>query len=416
MNIYLIITAVLIGLEFLIEIFVDILNMRHIDPELPEEFEGFLDREEYERSQLYLQARTKFSLVLNSFLTAAWISFLLSGGLRAVNSIFSSLDWFPSLIGLLYLGIIAATLEIIRIPFSIYMHFGLEEKFGFNRMTAKTFIFDLLKRWMLGILLGGGALYGIFSMFYQGWTFAWLYNWLIAIAFIILFMYLAPVIFLPLTFKFTPLEEGELRNKIEHYAEEQDYPLEGIYTVDASRRTTKSNALFVGFGKLKRIALFDNLVEKQEPDEIVSVVAHELGHNRKHHILYMLLQTIFSFGIFFYLYQLLVLDHTWLLDAFNLPANAFYIGFLIMFLLIAKTPLTTLISWFQNSLQRRFEYQSDAYSIETYDEPEALINALKKLSVNNLSNLTPHPLKITLEYDHPPVLKRIEHVRKISEE
>jgi STE24 endopeptidase len=225
-----------------------------------------------------------------------------------------------------------------------------------------------------------------------------------------------PILFLPLTYTFEPLEEGELRNKIETFAQEQQYPYEGIYSVDASKRTSKANAFFVGFGKLKRIALFDTLIESHKPDEIVSVLAHEMGHNRKRHILFNMAISILFIGLFYFLFQLLTIDYPWLLTALNLPEDSFYAGFIGAYLLVAYTPLKLLTSWFTNTLSRRFEYQADAYAAKTFGNTEAMSTALKRLSAHNLSNLTPHPLKEQLYYTHPPTVKRVKALQKIKEE
>ncbi|MBD3191831.1 MAG: M48 family metalloprotease [Candidatus Heimdallarchaeota archaeon] len=416
MNLFLIILAVVVVLTYLFTLSVDILNIRHTDPQLPEEFEGYYNPDKYERSQLYLIARTRLKLIYKGIVTLGFLLAFLLGGFNALDQLLRKLVSFPPLAGLLFLGIIGVILELLSLPFTAYYNFVLEERFGFNRMTLKTFIFDQLKSWLMTISIGGSALFGILSMFHFVDPLAWLYNWLVSAFFFVLFSYLAPVIFLPLTFNFEPLQEGELRDTLETYASKEDFPYAGIYSVDASKRTTKANAFFVGFGRLKRIALFDNLINNYTVDEIGSIFAHEVGHNKKKHTLIRLAINFLTMGLSFYLLSLFSIQTTFLFNLFEITTPSVYVGILIFYFLISETPIGFLFSWFSSSLSRHFEYQADAFAIKTYQQPEPYIRALKKLSVHGLSNLTPHPLKIQLDYSHPPMLKRINKIKEVVSE
>ncbi|MDD4183191.1 MAG: M48 family metallopeptidase, partial [Candidatus Omnitrophica bacterium] len=240
---------------------------------------------------------------------------------------------------------------------------------------------------------------------------AWVYCWIAVTGFQLFLLFIAPVVIMPLFNKYTPLENGELKSAIENYAKEQKFALAGVFKMDASRRSTKSNAFFTGFGKFRRIALFDTLIQKHTVDELVSVLAHEIGHYKKKHFVKGIILSVITTGIMFFILSFFI-NNQGLFGAFKMQSLSIYAS--LIFFGFLYSPINLFISIFSNIISRKHEYEADAFAITTYKKPESFIIALKKLTVDNLSNLTPHPLKVFLDYSHPPVLKRIEAIRKIA--
>ena len=409
MNIYLvIILGILIG-EYLLHLVVENLNLRRISPVLPEEFAGYYDGEKYKQSQNYLKESTKFKLVKSTFFTLITVAFILLGGFNFADKLARALALNYILTGLIFAGILILAMQLLDIPFSIYHTFVIEEKFGFNRTTPKTFILDLLKSLGLGAAIGGIAFSAVIWLFAKTGSWAWVYCWISITLFQLFLVFIAPVVILPLFNKFIPLEEGELKREIEQYAESENFKLKGIFKMDGSRRSSKSNAFFTGFGKYRRIALFDTLIAKHKVEELLSVLAHEIGHYKKKHIIKNLALAIFNSGVMFFVLSLFI-NNRGLFAAFRMQelsiyASLFFFGFLY-------TPISMIFSVFGNFLSRKYEYAADSYAVSTYKKPEAMIEALKKLTVDNLGNLSPHPLKVFLHYSHPPVLKRIRAIKR----
>ncbi|MCF7907703.1 MAG: M48 family metallopeptidase [Candidatus Omnitrophica bacterium] len=411
MNPYLvIILAILIG-EYVLRVTVEMLNISSVGFSLPAEFEGYYNPEDYSRSQKYLKENTYFSLIQKTVFTTVVIIFILSGGFNLVDRISRDLSSNIEFSGLIFAGIIVFGLQIIEIPFSIYQTFVIEEKYGFNKTTVKTFITDLIKNWILLVIIAGPAFYLIVRLFVefsdQG---AWLWCWLATVLLSTFFIFIAPVLILPLFNKFTPLEDGELKKAVSDYANSQKFKIKGIFKIDGSRRSSKSNAFFTGLGKSRRIALFDTLIQKHTTEEIVSVLAHEVGHYKKKHIIKRLLLSALTKGLMFYLLSFFI-KNPGLFNAFRMDEISVYAG--LIFFSFLYTPISFIFSIFGNLLSRKHEYEADRYAVRTYQNPEAFISALKKLTVNNLSNLSPHRLKVFLDYSHPPVLKRVEAIRKM---
>jgi STE24 endopeptidase len=267
-----------------------------------------------------------------------------------------------------------------------------------------------------GLLIGaviGGVVFAVVIWFFLSFgQLAWLYSWLAVTVLTLLITFVAPVVIMPLFNKFVPLQEGELKTAIEDYARAERFKMKGLFTMDGSKRSTKSNAFFTGLGRFRRIVLFDTLIARHSVDELVTVLAHEMGHYRKKHILKSILLSIATTGVMFFILSLFI-NNQGLFAAFKMEKLSVYAS--LVFFGFLYTPVSMLISIFGNSLSRKYEYQADAYAVTTYKKPDAMITALKKLSVDNLSNLTPHPLKVFLEYTHPPVLERIKAIRQISE-
>jgi len=411
MNYFLIIIlAVLIG-TYLLDLVVDTLNARHVKTELPEEFRDCYDADKYKKSQEYLRENTRFGIVSDSIVTPVTIAFILFGGFNFVDQFARSFNLGSILTGLIFAGVLMLASQILLIPFSIYSTFVIEERYGFNKTTPKTFVLDILKTCLLGAVIGGIILSVVLWFFEKAGPWAWLYCWIAITLFQLFLIFIAPVVIMPIFNKFFPLEEGELKNTINDYAGSQDFKMKGVFTMDGSKRSTKSNAFFTGFGKFRRIVLFDTLMEKHTTEELVSVLAHEMGHYKKRHILKSMVISILTTGLMFYILSLFINNRD-LFAAFRMQEMSIYASLLFFAFLYA--PIEMILSVFGNMLSRRNEYEADSYSVKTYKKPLSMIAALKKLSVENLSNLTPHPLKVFLTYSHPPVLERIRAIRKMD--
>ena len=411
MNIYLlIILSALIG-EFLLRTLVRVLNLKALDPGLPNEFQGYYDEEKYARSQEYTRVNTRFAFFTTSFDLIVILVFILFGGFNFVDQIIRGfgLSTLPS--GLAFFGILFFASDLISTPFSLYQNFVIEEDFGFNKMTLKTFILDKLKGYLLILVLGGVFLTAILFFFEKTGEYGWLYAWGIIGLFMILIQPLFTLVIAPMFNKFTPLEKGELRTAIENYAQKVEFPLSRIDVMDGSKRSAKSNAYFSGFGKQKRIALFDTLLEKHSNDEMVAILAHEVGHYKKHHIKVGILISILHTGLLFWLLSIFI-DNPGLFEAFQMKEISVYGG--LTFFMILYSPVELVLSVIMNAVSRRNEFQADAYSAKTTEKSEHLISGLKNLSVSNLGNLTPHSLSVLLDHSHPPVLERITALKKIA--
>jgi STE24 endopeptidase len=399
--------AMLIG-HLALEWIVARLNLSRLDPQLPDEFFGFYDQEKYARSQRYARERTRFSLLQSTITTVVTLLFILLGGFNLVDRLARSLVSEPVLTGLVFTSALSVLSGILSLPFSVYHTFVIEARYGFNRTTVKTFVLDLLKGLLLAVLIGVPLLALVLWLFGAAGKSAWLVVW-VAVTVLQLFMtYLAPVIIMPLFNKFTPLEEGDLKNKVEAYAREQGFKLKGIFKMDGSRRSSKANAFFTGLGRHRRIVLFDTLIEKHPSDELLTILAHEIGHFKLGHIRKMMFASIMHTGLLLFLLSLFI-RNPGLFAAFGMEHLSIYAS--LVFFGFLYSPISTFLSIAMNCLSRRHEYAADRFSVCTTGGPEAFITALKRLSVDSLTNLTPHPLKVFIEYSHPPVLQRIRALR-----
>ena len=406
---YIVIGALIV--EYLLSTISAILNVNSITEELPSQFIDVYDREKYARSQAYLKAKTRFGLLSSTF----GLSFIL---VVIHLGLFGCLDGFvreqtnnPILAGLLFFAIIFIINDIITIPFSIYSTFVIEQKFEFNRTTPGTYLVDKLKGYLVTTLLGGIVL-GTILFFFDyygpsGWWIAWLAIALFMVGIQPLFVH----IIAPMFNKFTPLEKGGLRSAIEAYAEKVKFPLTRIDVMDGSRRSSHSNAYFSGFGKSKRVALFDTLLTQHNTEEIVSVVAHEVGHYKKKHIILGTILSVLETGVMLFVFRFIMSDSDLFL-VFGVEQVSVYAGVIFFSLLYA--PVNLITSLFTCALSRYNEYQADRYAFDTTGNKEALISMLKGLAANNLSHLTPHPMTVFLSYSHPPVTRRIEAITVLS--
>ncbi|GAB4340824.1 MAG: M48 family metallopeptidase [Desulfobulbaceae bacterium] len=410
MNLYLVFIIFVIVCTYLLETAATILNLRNLDDTLPREFSDVFNQERYGSSQAYTRAMGRLDLLRSSLLTPATILFILLGGFNLVDRLARSLETGPILTGLVFTGSLLLLSSCATLPFSIYTTFVIEERFGFNRTTPTTFVLDILKTILLTILIGAPAYGAVLWFFQNSGPSAWLYCWLLAALFILFMQFLAPALIMPLFNRFTPLDEGELKERILDYAHREDFTLQGIFTMDGSRRTAKLNAFFTGFGRFRRIVFFDTLLEKLDPEETLSVLAHEMGHYKKRHIFKMMGIAILQVGFLFFLLSLFI-NNEGLFAAFSMEhisvhASLVFFGFLY-------TPISLLLGIGVNALSRRHEFEADTYAAQT-TSARALIRALKKLSAENLSNLTPHPLYVILHYSHPPILDRIRALQEAA--
>lgn len=402
-----ILTGIII-VKFLFDTYIDSLNSKHFNDSIPEELEGIYNEEEYLKSQAYKKENYKFSLVTGVISIIVTLLFFILEGFAFVDHIARSFSDNTIVITLIFFGIIMFASDIFSLPFSYYSTFVIEEKFGFNKTSKKTFAFDKIKGWLMMIFLGGGVL-ALITWFYQLTTSNfWLYAWaLMSVITIFMNLFYSKLI-VPIFNKQTPLENGELKNEIENFAKKVGFKLDNVFVIDGSKRSTKANAYFSGFGKQKRITLYDTLINDLKSDEIVAVLAHEVGHYKKKHIIYNLLISILLTGFTFYILSLMVGSLTLSL-ALGVPTASFHIGLIAFGVLYS--PISEITGLFMNALSRKFEYQADDYAKENFNA-DALISALKKLSKNSLSNLTPHPLYVKIHYSHPTLLQRFLNLKK----
>ncbi len=411
MNIYgLIILAALLAC-YVLELVADRLNLRALDPQLPAEFAGVYDSEKYARSQEYTRTRTRFGLLTGTFDLFLLLLFWQLGGFNWLDQLVRGWGMGPVSTGLAFTGILLLAKTVLSLPFGIYSTFVIEERFGFNRTTPLTFITDLLKGLILAVVLGGPLLAAVFWFFDSAGAMAWLWCWAAVTLFTLVVQFIAPTWIMPLFNKFSPLEEGELREAIFAFAEKVEFSLQNVFVMDGSKRSSKSNAFFTGFGRNKRIALFDTLIAKHTVPELVGVLAHEIGHYKKKHILQGMVISIIHTGVMLYLLSIFI-GHQGLFAAFYMEQSSVYVG--IIFFGLLFTPIEMILSLLMNLLSRHNEYEADAFAARHTGEPESMIGALKKLAANNLANLTPHPFYVLLHYSHPPLIRRIAALRALA--
>jgi STE24 endopeptidase len=410
MNSYLIFILAILLLSYVLDLVVAKLNLSSLPPDLPAECADFYDAEQYSRSREYIRATTIFSQIQATAGLVVTLVFVLAGGFNLVDDVARGFGFTSIPTGLIFCGLLALLSSLVSLPFSVYSTFVIEQRFGFNTTTVATFITDGLKAILLAVVLGGPLLAGILWFFETSGALAWLYCWIAAVVFVLVVQFLAPVLIMPLFNKFIPLTEGELRDAIAQYAAEQKFALQGIYTMDGSKRSTRANAFFTGFGRFRRIVFFDTLMEKLSTSEIVAVLAHEMGHYKLKHTLSMMAISILQMGFMFFILSLF-LNNPELFDAFGMENLSIYAS--LIFFGFLYSPISTLVAIGFNAFSRRNEYQADQFAVRTYADAESLISGLKKLTVSNLSNLTPHPFAVFLHYSHPPILARIAALRRV---
>ena len=408
MNVYAVVILTALFVDYGLNLVADLLNLRALRPDVPREFADVYDAERYRRSQEYTRARTRFGLVPATFHLSVLLVFWALDGFDRVDGVVRALGWGPVATGLVFIGVLSIARSLLGLPFRWYSTFVIEERFGFNRTTPRTFWADTLKGLVLTVLLGGALLALILWFFERAGSAAWLWCWGATALFTLVVQFVAPTWIMPLFNKFEPLDDGELREAVLAYAERVSFPLEGLFVMDGSRRSSKANAFFTGFGKRKRVALFDTLMEKHATDELLAIVAHEIGHYKRGHIKKGLVIAVLQAGVVFYLLSIF-LGHRGLFDAFSMTETSTYAGLVFFGLLYA--PLDLVLSFGVQAFSRHNEFEADAFARETTGRPEELVRALKRLSAESLANLTPHPLYVKLHYSHPPLAERIRALR-----
>lgn len=398
--------VIVVGLFVLwkVDLIATLLNLKSLSPEIPQTFQEVVDPDAYEKSQEYTRVRAVFSIAEGIFSLVVLFTFWWLGGFGWLDDTVRGFGKGPIVTGILFVGALVVGQQLISIPFDLYSTFRIEEQFGFNRMTLATWVADRLKGAALGAAIGVPLL-ALLLWIFQTVPMAWLWGWGIVTAFSLLLAYVAPTWIMPLFNKFEPLEDGELKTEIHAMAEKCDFPLKEVSVMDGSKRSAKSNAFFTGFGNNKRIALFDTLIENHTVPELVGVLAHEIGHYKKRHIVKSLVIGILTTGAMFFLLGLMM-ENRALFDAFGVKETSVYVSLVLFGILMS--PLNEILSIGSNYLSRKHEFEADAYAAEVTGNPEAMADALRKLSKDNLSNLTPHPFYVFLNYTHPPVVERVE--------
>ena len=402
---------ILIGilvLNFTKETILGLLNAKHFKDELPEELRDIYDLREYKKSQLYKKENHLFSLLKNAFSLTAKLLFFWTQGFFHLDTFVRSLTANEISISLIFLGILLFVSDLIYTPFSYYKTFVIEEKFGFNKTTKKLFFMDKLKRWLLLLFLGVPLLYAITWLYLKSGSLFWIYTWILLSIFSLFLNLFYSSIIVPLFNKQSPLEEGVLKTKLEHFALKVGFKLDKIFVIDGSKRSSKANAYFSGFGSKKRIVLYDTLIQDLSTDEIIAVFAHEVGHNKRKHLYYNILLSILFTGLTLFILSVLI-NNPLLSASLDLSLPSFHIGIVVFSILY--TPISEFTGMLLNIVSRTFEYQADNYAKENSNAID-LIQALKKLSKKSLSNLTPHPTSVFLYYSHPTLLKRIKNLKK----
>jgi STE24 endopeptidase len=403
---YIIIAIIVIN--FIKDKVLDAINAKHYNDPIPAELSDVYDTAEYEKSQNYKAVNYKFGIWTSLFSFVLTLGFLFLDGFEIVDNIARSYSDNPIVIGLIFFGIIMIASDLINTPFSYYKTFVIEEQFGFNKTTKKLFILDKIKGLVMSVILGGGII-ALIIWFYEltGNQF-WLYAWGIVTVFTVFMNMFYSRLIVPLFNKQTPLENGNLRDKISDYAESVGFNLKKIFIIDGSKRSTKANAYFSGFGSEKRVTLYDTLVNDLEDEEIVAVLAHEVGHYKRKHIIFNLVTSILLTGLTLYILSIFVANPL-LSNAIGVEQHSFHVGLIAFGLLYS--PISEVTGLIMNYVSRVFEYQADNYAKNTY-KAEPLISSLKKLSKNSLSNLTPHSAYVFMHYSHPTLLDRVRNMQK----
>ncbi len=406
---FLVLLVSLIGLHVL-ETVATLLNLRRLDPRLPEEFAGVFSEADYAKSQEYARESERFDLMAGTFRLVVFLGFWLGGGFAWLDGLVRGMAEGEIVRGLLGFALMHAGATLVSLPFEVYGTFRIEAKYGFNKTTPGTFVADHVKG--LGLAAGIGLpLLALLLWIFQRVPQAWVWAWVATTVFMLALQFVAPRWLMPLYNKFTPLEEGPLRRAILGLAERCAFPLRDVFIIDGSRRSTKGNAFFAGFGRNKRIALYDTLVEKHPEPELLAVLAHEIGHFKKRHIVQRLVAAVVQLAVLF-LCMGLVLTNAGLAEAFGLERPTLWLGF--VFFMILFEPVQLLIGIAGNVWSRRHEFEADAYAASVTGGPEAMTGALKRLARDSLSNLTPHPLYVFLHYSHPPMLERLAALRGLG--
>jgi len=405
-NLILILIILIPVAGYVIERYLNYLNSRMWSPELPARLKGICDENEYRKTQLYQKDNDKLSFWTSTLNLVILLLMIISGGFALLDKFVRDITTHPVLMSLIFFGIIGLATDILNIPFSYYDNFVIEKKYQFNTMTVRTFITDHIKSWILVLIIGAPVLALITWFYYKTGRSFWIYAWILITIFTVFINFFYSELIVPLFNKQTPLQEGSLKTKIEEFARNSNFQLENIYVIDGSKRSTKANAYFSGFGSKKRIVLYDTLLKELTEDEIVAVLAHEIGHYKKKHVVYNMIISILLTGLTLFIFSLIV-DNPVLSNALGAENASFHLGLLVFGILYS--PLSLAIGLIANYISRKNEYQADVF-VKNNNYGEQLSGALKKLSVKNLSNMNPHPVYVFFHYSHPPLLERLKRL------
>jgi STE24 endopeptidase len=405
---FLILIIAIFGFDFLLAQILDYLNFRYQKTAVPEELKEIYDEDKIRKAREYQKANTRFGFVTSSFSFIIILTLITSGLLGWLyNSLTGSIEntiWAS----LAFFGLLFIASDILNTPFSLYSTFVIEEKFGFNKTTVKTYIFDKIKGYFLTIIIGGLILWILFFLIGKLGSNFWIWFWVVISGLVVFINMFYTSLIVPIFNKLKPLEQGELKSSIEEYSAKVGFPLTNVFVIDGSKRSSKANAFFSGIGTKKKIILFDTLINNHTTKELVAVLAHEVGHFKKKHVFQMLVLSILQTGINLYILSLLInnleLSKALGSNALSIPLNL--LAFTILFI-----PISHLIGLGMHSLSRKNEYEADRYAAETFNG-NALQDALKKLSVNNLSNPTPHPAYVFMNDSHPPLVERLRALKR----
>jgi STE24 endopeptidase len=405
------ISYILIAIVFVSYLFdqlLDYINLKHQRTDIPDEVAAFYNKEKYLKALAYHKDQTMFSFLTSAVSVALTLLMLYFQGFGWLDLLLRDFIQSEILRALAFFGALAIASDIITLPFQLYGTFVIEEKYGFNKTTIKTFITDKIKGYALGVIIGGALLSVLIYLINKIGPGFWIWFALIASALILLANLFYTSLILPLFNKLTPLQDGELKNAIEAFAKKVSFPLNNIFVMDGSKRSAKANAFFSGIGKKKKIVLFDTLINNHSTEELVAVLAHEVGHFKKKHIVFSYILSVFQIFFTLWILSLMVFNESvsHALGGLHTTLHLNLIAFTILF-----SPISGITSLFMSMYSRRNEFEADRYAKETYDG-NALSNALKKLSVDSLSDLYPHPAYVFFHYSHPPLLKRLSALAK----
>jgi STE24 endopeptidase len=390
--------------DFLLQLAADRLNLEALTDEIPKPFQNIFDPEKYRQAQAYLRTNTRFGQVAGAVDLLLLLGFWFVGGFALVDNWVRSFGWGSLVTGLLFIGVLAGLKTLVDQPFNLYATFVIEHRFGFNQTSPAVWIKDRFKALLLAMGFGTPLLAGILAFFQYAGSSAWIWCWALVTLFMIVVQFIAPTWIMPLFNRFELLEPGELKDAIMDYARAIGFTLDTIYVMDGSKRSSKANAFFTGFGRHRRIVLFDTLIAGHTTDELVAVLAHEMGHYQLRHILKMMTLGILQTGVLLFLMSLFI--HTpALTEAFYVERPSVYAGLVCFGLLYG--PVDFFLGLIGLWVSRRHEFAADRFAIDTTGKVRPMVDALKKLSVHNLSNLSPHPFYVFLSNSHPPVLQRI---------
>ena len=405
------IIVVFLCLDFVLERVLESLNSKHMSPVLPDSLKGIYDEKEYSRFQSYKRENGRLDSWSSGVGFVVMIVFLVAGGFGWYNSWVVSLTDSVVWQTILFVVGLSVVSSVLDIPFDYYATFRIEEKYGFNKTTRRVYWLDTVKELVLSLVLGGVLLALVVWFYTWAGTYFWLYAWGAVTLFSVFMAMFYSQLIVPLFNKQTPLQEGALRDKIQAFAGKVGFKLDNIYVIDGSKRSTKANAYFTGLGPKKRVVLYDTLIDELTEEEIVAVLAHEVGHYKKRHTLRSMAVSVIQMGVLFWLFSLCV-NNAALSEALGGDRAYFQLG-LIAFAIL-YSPVNLILGIGMNVWSRSNEYEADAFAARYY-EGDYLVSGLKKISVKSLSNLTPHPLYEYIYYSHPSLLKRIDAIKRIHE-